>query len=138
MANAHNPRADRFSRCGHAGPVRQRVAVIGGGNTAMDGRRTALRLGPEKAYCFYRRTRTEAPARVEEIEHAIQEGVDLWLTAPTRYIGNEDYFVKQIEIQRMELGDLMRRTASSSTNQGIRRDIRGRYCHPRIGSASTR
>lgn len=99
-------RADRFPDA--ATPVRcgKRVAVIGGGNTAMDACRTALRLGPDKVYCFYRRTRAEAPARVEEIEHAIQEGVDFqWLTAPTRYIGNDDYFVKEMEIQRMELGE---------------------------------
>ncbi len=99
-------RADKFPNA--ATPVRcgKRVAVIGGGNTAMDACRTSLRLGPDKVYCFYRRTRAEAPARREEIEHAIQEGVDFrWLTAPTRYLGNDDYFVKGIEIQKMELGE---------------------------------
>jgi len=99
-------RADRFPEA--ATPVRcgKRVAVIGGGNTAMDACRTSLRLGPDKVYCFYRRTRAEAPARVEEIEHAIQEGVDFrWLTAPTRYIGDDKWFVKQVEIQSMELGE---------------------------------
>ena len=99
-------RADRFPEA--ATPVRcgKRAAVIGGGNTAMDACRTSLRLGPDKVYCFYRRTRAEAPARVEEIEHAIQEGVDFrWLTAPTRYIGDDKWFVKQVEIQSMELGE---------------------------------
>jgi glutamate synthase (NADPH/NADH) small chain len=84
----------------------KRVAVIGGGNTAMDAARTSLRLGPEKVYLFYRRTREEAPARSEEIDHAIAEGIDFrWLTAPTRFIGNENYFVKQVEIQQMKLGE---------------------------------
>ncbi len=84
----------------------KRVAVIGGGNTAMDAARTSLRLGPEKVYLFYRRTREEAPARSEEIDHAIAEGIDFrWLTAPTRFIGNENYFVKQVEIQQMRLGE---------------------------------
>ncbi|MEW5700732.1 MAG: NADPH-dependent glutamate synthase [Candidatus Zixiibacteriota bacterium] len=99
-------RADQFPQA--ATPIRcgKRVAVIGGGNTAMDATRTALRLGPEKVYLFYRRTRAEAPARTEEIEHAIQEGIEIhWLTAPTRFIGDENSFVKQIEIQHMELGE---------------------------------
>lgn len=99
-------RADRFPDA--ATPVRcgKRVAVIGGGNTAMDAARVSLRLGPEKVYLFYRRTRAEAPARTEELEHAIAEGVDFhWLTAPTRYIGDDNGYVKQIEIQDMELGE---------------------------------
>ncbi len=84
----------------------KRVAVIGAGNTAMDAARTSLRLGPDKVYLFYRRTRAEAPARTEELEHAIAEGVEFhWLNAPTRFIGNENYFVKQIEIQHMRLGE---------------------------------
>ncbi|MBI3873095.1 MAG: NADPH-dependent glutamate synthase [candidate division Zixibacteria bacterium] len=99
-------RADRFPQ--QATPVRcgKRVAVIGGGNTAMDAARTSLRFGPDKVYVFYRRTRAEAPARKEELEHAIGEGVEFhWLTAPVRFIGDENYFVKQIEIQRRELGE---------------------------------
>jgi glutamate synthase (NADPH/NADH) small chain len=99
-------RADRFPES--ATPIRcgRRVAVIGGGNTAMDAARTSLRLGPEKVYIFYRRTRAEAPARSEEIEHAIEEGIEFhWLTNPTQFIGNDDHFVTQIEIQRMELGE---------------------------------
>ncbi|MEW5874853.1 MAG: NADPH-dependent glutamate synthase [Candidatus Zixiibacteriota bacterium] len=99
-------RADRFPES--ATPVRcgKRVAVIGGGNTAMDAARVSLRMGPEKVYVFYRRTRDEAPARFEELEHAIAEGVDFhWLTAPTRYIGDDNGYVKQIEIQEMALGE---------------------------------
>ncbi|GAB4325547.1 MAG: NADPH-dependent glutamate synthase [Candidatus Zixiibacteriota bacterium] len=99
-------RADRFPN--NATPVYcgKRVAVIGAGNTAMDAARVSLRMGPEKVYVFYRRTRNEAPARTEELEHAIQEGVEFhWLTAPTRFIGDDNYFVKQIEVQRMELGE---------------------------------
>ena len=99
-------RADRFPDTATPVYCGKRVAVIGAGNTAMDAARVSLRLGPEKVYIFYRRTRNEAPARTEELEHAIQEGVDFhWLTAPTRFIGDENYFVRQIEVQRMELGE---------------------------------
>lgn len=84
----------------------KRVAVIGGGNTAMDSVRTALRLGAEKAYIIYRRSTEEMPARIEEIEHAIEEGVELLtLNNPVEYIGNEKGRVKQIRVQKMELGE---------------------------------
>jgi len=99
-------RADRFPN--NATPVYcgKRVAVIGAGNTAMDAARVSLRMGPERVHVFYRRTRNEAPARSEELEHAIQEGVEFhWLTAPTRFVGDDNYFVRQIEIQKMELGE---------------------------------
>ncbi|HBA27263.1 MAG TPA: glutamate synthase (NADPH), homotetrameric, partial [Nitrospinae bacterium] len=70
------------------------VAVIGGGNTAMDSVRTALRLGAENAYIIYRRSRDEMPARKEEIEHAEHEGVQfIMLTAPLRVTGNEKGWV---------------------------------------------
>jgi glutamate synthase (NADPH/NADH) small chain len=99
-------RADKFPDCATPVYCGKRVAVIGGGNTAMDAARTSLRLGPEKVYVFYRRTQKEAPARTEELEHAIAEGVEFhWLTAPTRFIGDEEYFVKQVEVQKMELGE---------------------------------
>ncbi len=99
-------RADKFPDCATPVYCGKHVAVIGGGNTAMDAARTSLRLGPEKVYVFYRRTQDEAPARSEEIEHAIAEGVDFrWLTAPTKFIGDDEYFVKQVEIQKMELGE---------------------------------
>lgn len=84
----------------------KRVAVIGGGNTAMDSVRTALRLGAEKATIIYRRSLDEMPARVEEVEHAKEEGVEfLTLHNPLEYIGDEKGKVKQIRLQKMELGE---------------------------------
>ncbi|HKL72187.1 MAG TPA: NADPH-dependent glutamate synthase, partial [Marinilabiliaceae bacterium] len=84
----------------------KRVAVIGGGNTAMDSVRTALRLGAEKATIIYRRSLEEMPARVEEVEHAQEEGVEfLTLHNPLEYIGDEKGKVKQIRLQKMELGE---------------------------------
>ncbi len=84
----------------------KRVAVVGGGNVAMDAARTALRLGAEHVYNVYRRSRVEMPARDEEIENAADEGIDLrLLTNPVRIIGDEDRRVKGIECIRMELGE---------------------------------
>jgi len=84
----------------------KRVAVIGGGNVAMDSARTALRLGAEKVYLIYRRSRTEMPARAAEIHHAEEEGIDFrLLTNPTRIIGNEKGWVTGIECQKQELGE---------------------------------
>jgi glutamate synthase (NADPH/NADH) small chain len=83
----------------------KKVAVVGGGNVAMDCARSALRLGAESRI-IYRRSRQEMPARLEEIENAEEEGVifDL-LTLPLRYIGDENGWVKEMEIQKMELGE---------------------------------
>jgi glutamate synthase (NADPH/NADH) small chain len=82
------------------------VAVIGGGNTAMDAVRTSLRLGAENAYLIYRRTRTEMPARVEEIEHAEEEGVKIMmLAAPTAILADDRSRVRAIRCIRMELGE---------------------------------
>jgi glutamate synthase (NADPH) small chain len=84
---------------------RREVAVIGGGNTAMDCVRTARRLGAERAMIVYRRSETEMPARVEEIKHAKEEGVEfVMLTAPTAIIGTEDGWVSALRCQKMELG----------------------------------
>jgi glutamate synthase (NADPH) small chain len=84
----------------------RRVAVIGGGNTAMDAVRTSLRLGAEKAYLIYRRTKTEMPARVEEIEHAEEEGVEIvMLAAPTSILADERSRVRAIRCIRMALGE---------------------------------
>ncbi len=81
------------------------VAVIGSGNTAMDAMRVSLRLGAEKVYCVYRRTRAESPARAEEIHHADEEGVEFhWLTAPVEIIGDGKGNVKAMRNIRMELG----------------------------------
>jgi glutamate synthase (NADPH/NADH) small chain len=86
--------------------IGRRVAVIGGGNTAMDAVRTSLRLGAEAAYLVYRRSREEMPARVEEVHHAEEEGVQfVLLTNPTRVLGDEKNWVKGLECQKMELGE---------------------------------
>ena len=80
------------------------VAVVGGGNVAMDACRTAVRLGAENVYIIYRRTRAEAPAEDLEIEEALEEGVNFkWLTNPAEIIG-ENGKVTQIKLQVMELG----------------------------------
>lgn len=82
------------------------VAVIGGGNTAMDAVRTAKRLGARKAYLLYRRSREEMPARVEEVQHAEEEGIEFrFLTNPIRIHGSQDSWVTGIECQKMELGE---------------------------------
>ncbi|MEA3223187.1 MAG: NADPH-dependent glutamate synthase [Thermodesulfobacteriota bacterium] len=82
------------------------VAVIGGGNVAMDSARTALRLGADNVYLVYRRSRKEMPARAEEAHHAEEEGIQFYLlTAPTSYIGNEKGWVIGMECLRMELGE---------------------------------
>jgi len=83
----------------------KQVAVIGGGNTAMDSVRTALRLGAERAMIVYRRSEQEMPARIEEVHHAKEEGVEfLTLTSPTEYIAGPDGRVRQMKVQKMELG----------------------------------
>ncbi|MGV8828765.1 MAG: NADPH-dependent glutamate synthase [Breznakibacter sp.] len=82
------------------------VAVIGGGNTAMDSVRTAKRLGAKRAMIIYRRSLEEMPARVEEIKHAQEEGVEfMMLSNPIEYIADEKGCVKQMVIQKMELGE---------------------------------
>ena len=82
------------------------VAVIGGGNTAMDSVRTALRLGAERAMIVYRRSEEEMPARVEEVKHAKEEGVEfLTLHNPIEYVGDEKGRVTMMKLQKMELGD---------------------------------
>jgi glutamate synthase (NADPH/NADH) small chain len=82
------------------------VAVFGGGNVAMDSARTALRLGAENVYLIYRRSKKEMPARVEEVEHAEEEGVKmLLLRNPVRLIGDQNGWVKEVECLKMELGE---------------------------------
>jgi glutamate synthase (NADPH/NADH) small chain len=83
-----------------------RVAVVGGGNVAMDAARTAVRLGAEKVSLIYRRSRKEMPARIEEVHHAEEEGIEFhMLTNPVAFHGNEEGFVTEVECLRMELGD---------------------------------
>ncbi len=82
------------------------VVVVGGGNTAMDSVRTAKRLGAERAMIVYRRSEEEMPARVEEVHHAKQEGVEfLTLTNPIEYIADKEGRVCQMKVQKMELGE---------------------------------
>ncbi|HEX2947735.1 MAG TPA: NADPH-dependent glutamate synthase [Clostridia bacterium] len=89
-------------------PVRvtKNVAVVGGGNVAMDAARCAKRLGAENVYIVYRRSEAEMPARLEEVHHAGEEGIIFkLLTNPTRVIGTEDGWVKGMECVEMELGE---------------------------------
>jgi glutamate synthase (NADPH/NADH) small chain len=88
-------------------PVRigNRVAVIGGGNVAMDAARTAKRLGAENVFILYRRDMESLPARQEEIEHAIEEGIEFRLTRnPVAFLG-ENYTLEQVKCEEMELGE---------------------------------
>ena len=86
--------------------VGKRVAVIGAGNVARDAARTALRLGAEKSYIVYRRSQEEIPARAEELEHAIEEGVELkLLSSPIAYQGDENDVVVSMTLQKYELGE---------------------------------
>jgi glutamate synthase (NADPH/NADH) small chain len=94
------PEFDTPIKCG------RRVAVIGGGNVAMDSVRCALRLGAEEAHIVYRRSEVEMPARLEEVENAKEEGVIFeMLTLPVRILGDEKGWVKGLECVRMELGE---------------------------------
>lgn len=86
--------------------VGKRVAVFGGGNVAMDAARCAKRMGAEKVYIIYRRGREELPARGEEVMHAEEEGVEFMLLAnPTKLIGDENGWLKAVEVIDMELGE---------------------------------
>lgn len=82
------------------------VVVVGGGNTAMDSVRTAKRLGAERAMIVYRRSEEEMPARLEEVRHAKEEGCEfITLTNPVEYLADEKGRVKQVRVQKMELGE---------------------------------
>jgi len=82
------------------------VAVFGAGNVAMDSARTALRLGADTVRIIYRRSRNEMPARIEEVHHAEEEGVQFYLlTTPTRFLGDDKGWVSGVECLRMELGE---------------------------------
>jgi len=100
LMDASNPESDT--------PINKakRVMVVGGGNTAMDSCRTAKRLGAEKVYIVYRRSEAEMPARLEEVKHAKEEGVEfLTLHNPLEYVADENGAVKQVRLQKMELGE---------------------------------
>jgi glutamate synthase (NADPH), homotetrameric len=100
LMDAANPESDTPVLMG------KNVAVIGGGNTAMDSVRTARRLGAKRAMIVYRRSESEMPARIEEVKHAKEEGVEfMTLHNPIEYIGNEQGSVTQMKLQKMELGE---------------------------------
>lgn len=100
LMKAYDPRYDTMVDLG------RRVAVFGGGNVAMDAARTALRLGAEEVMIVYRRSEEELPARREEYEHALEEGIKFhFLRNPTAILGGPEGFVKQIEVIKMTLGE---------------------------------
>jgi len=99
-------RAKEFPEFDTPLPLGRRVAVIGAGNTAMDAMRVCLRLGAGTVHCIYRRSRTECPARAEEVHHAQQEGVVFhWLTNPVEILDDSRGGVRAMRCVRMELGD---------------------------------
>ena len=98
-------KAYRFPECATPIHVGRRVAVVGGGNVAMDAARTALRLGAEKVYIVYRRSEAELPARLEEVHHAKEEGIDFQLLNNPVEILGEDGWVRQLRCIRMTLGE---------------------------------
>ena len=99
-------RAKEFPSFDTPQPIGQRVVVVGAGNTAMDAMRVSVRLGAEKVYCIYRRSRKEAPARAEEVHHAEQEGVEFnWLTHPVAVLDDGKGNVRGLRCVRMELGE---------------------------------
>ncbi|WP_027937349.1 NADPH-dependent glutamate synthase [Anaeroarcus burkinensis] len=99
-------KAYRFPECATPIHVGRRVAVVGGGNVAMDAARTALRLGAEKVYIVYRRSEAELPARLEEVHHAKEEGIDFQLlNNPVEILGDAEGWVRQLRCIRMTLGE---------------------------------
>ena len=100
LMDASNPDTDTPIHIG------RRVMVVGGGNTAMDSCRTAKRLGAERVVIVYRRSEAEMPARIEEVKHAKEEGIEfLTLHNPIEYIADEKGAVKQVVLQKMQLGE---------------------------------
>jgi glutamate synthase (NADPH/NADH) small chain len=99
-------KAYKFPDCDTPVWVGNSVAVVGGGNVAMDAARSAKRLGAEKVYIVYRRSESEMPARLEEIHHAREEGIIFkLLTNPVKIVGTDDGWVKGMECIEMELGE---------------------------------
>ncbi len=100
LMDASNPDSDTPINKAHS------VMVVGGGNTAMDSCRTAKRLGAEHVFIAYRRSEAEMPARLEEVKHAKEEGIEfLTLHNPIEYISDENGAVKQVRLQKMKLGE---------------------------------
>lgn len=99
-------KAYKFPDCDTPVKVGKNVAIVGGGNVAMDAARSAKRLGAENVYIVYRRSESEMPARLEEVHHAREEGIIFkLLNNPTRIIGTEDGWVKGMECIEMDLGE---------------------------------
>lgn len=99
-------KAYKFPDCDTPVKVGETVAVVGGGNVAMDAARSAKRLGAQNVYIIYRRSESEMPARLEEIHHAKEEGIIFkLLTNPVKIIGTDDGWVKGMECIEMELGE---------------------------------
>jgi glutamate synthase (NADPH/NADH) small chain len=106
LTRANLMRAYEFPKADTPIAVSNNVAVFGGGNVAMDAARNALRIGAENVYVIYRRSKKEMPARIEEIHHAEEEGIQfMLLTNPTRFIGDDEGMVRQVECLKMELGE---------------------------------
>lgn len=100
LMDAANPESDTPV------PFGKNIAIIGGGNTAMDSVRTARRLGAEHAMIVYRRSEEEMPARLEEVKHAKEEGIEfMTLHNPIEYLGDERGFLKKMRLQKMTLGE---------------------------------
>lgn len=100
LMDAANPESDTPV------PFGKNIAIIGGGNTAMDSVRTAKRLGAERAMIVYRRSEEEMPARLEEVKHAKEEGIEfMTLHNPIEYIGDERGFLRKMRLQKMTLGE---------------------------------
>jgi len=100
LMDAANPESDTPV------PFGKNIAIIGGGNTAMDSVRTAKRLGADRAMIVYRRSEEEMPARLEEVKHAKEEGIEfMTLHNPIEYIGDERGFLRQMRLQKMTLGE---------------------------------
>ncbi|OPY69067.1 MAG: Glutamate synthase (NADPH) small chain [Syntrophorhabdaceae bacterium PtaU1.Bin034] len=134
---------------GSATPVKKhsRVAVVGGGNVAMDSARTALRMGADEVYIVYRRSHAELPARLEESENAEEEGVIFKvLTLPVLYGGDENGWVREMECLQMELGEpdqSGRRSPVEIKNSNFRMEVDAVVCaignspNPLIPSTTT-
>ncbi|MEE9523040.1 MAG: NADPH-dependent glutamate synthase [candidate division NC10 bacterium] len=99
-------RGSKFPEYDTPMPMGKEVAVIGSGNTAMDAMRVSLQLGAEKVNCVYRRSRVECPARLEELEHAEEEGIEFhWLTNPVEILDDGEGGMRGMRCVKMELGE---------------------------------
>jgi glutamate synthase (NADPH/NADH) small chain len=120
-----------FPDCDTPVKVGNAVAVVGGGNVAMDAARSAKRLGAEKVYIIYRRSEAEMPARAEEVHHAREEGIIMkLLTNPTQILGDEKGWVNGIECVDMVLGE----PDASGRRRPTAKRIRSMWC-PSIQSS---